>query len=188
MNPGIFPDHFSRPVQRYIVQCSGFLPWLPGPMVPALADWAARQPGRFRAGLKKKFRGRTENPVPGHAHWPEYRAPGDWTLQCVYGRPHRFPPENFEPFRPRSPFFAFCSGHIRKPGGKVVQPGMVRARLYQFSLHGLHPREEHTLRRRTPRGGHPGSPVQNAGCSMPGPEKRKKIFNQHSPALRSGSQ
>jgi hypothetical protein len=87
---------------------------------------AAGSPGRCApAGsvsgrIEKKFRERAGNPIPCHAHLPEYRVPGGRTLQCVYGRPHRFPPETFGLFRPRSPFFAFCSGPIREQGRKVV--------------------------------------------------------------------
>ena len=112
---------------------------------------------------------------------PEYRTPGGRMLQRVYGRTPRFPPEKCSSFRPRSPFFAFCSGHIREHGGKVVQPGMVRARLYQFSLRGLHPCEEHTLRRRTPHRSIRDHRFRTPGAACVARKKKKKSLNRSHP-------
>ena len=102
---------------------------------------------RGKTGWLPDVRG-SGNPFPDLTPGPAYWVPDHRPLQRVYGRPHQFPPENSFLFRPDSVIFAVCSGHIPGNGGKVVQPGMVRALLYQFSLRGLHPCEEHTLRRR----------------------------------------
>jgi hypothetical protein len=205
MHPAMFPDHFSRPVQRTFFARTASLPVAGGGRAEA-----PRQPGAVSGRIGKNDGDVPENPSRAPAHLPEYRAPGDRRLQRVRGRPHRFPPENT--FFVSAGFRVFCIlfRAFPEPEGKVVQPGMVRAPLHQYSLRGLHPCEEHTLRRgsfleikradrdrnRSCRGAPFGAaavhPKQNE--AIPGSEdviragfKKKKIFNQPSPALRSGS-